>query len=159
MVGPLGVAAALVGAAIVFDTDEDHDGVVQKTADNLEPKLPEHATLYADHLDGDYPNPRGAFNDVQNAPEDHIPDVVVTSGVKNNLIIEVETGDAIDGNSADAKSQIEDFSIPGSLGLRLLGLWLLLHAFIDLFSLSFQYQSLVLTVLALVTGVLLIVGS
>jgi len=46
-----------------------------------------------------------------------------------------------------------------SLGLRLLGLWLLLHALIDLFQLSFQYQSLVLTVLALVTGVLLIVGS
>lgn len=46
-----------------------------------------------------------------------------------------------------------------SLGLRLLGLWLLLHAFIDLFDLAFQYQSLVLTVLALVTGVLLIVGS
>ena len=39
--------------------------------------------------------------------------MVVTSGVKNNLIIEVETGDAIDGNSADAKSQIADFSIPG----------------------------------------------
>lgn len=46
-----------------------------------------------------------------------------------------------------------------SLGLRLLGLWLLLHAFVDLFNLSFQYQGLVLTVLALVTGVLLIVGS
>lgn len=46
-----------------------------------------------------------------------------------------------------------------SLGLRLLGLWLLLHAFIDLFDLAFQYQGLVLTVLALVTGVLLIVGS
>lgn len=46
-----------------------------------------------------------------------------------------------------------------NLGLRLLGLWLLLHALIDLFSLSFQYQSLILTVLALVTGILLIVGS
>lgn len=46
-----------------------------------------------------------------------------------------------------------------SLGLRLLGLWLLLHALVDLFSLSFQYQSLILTVLALVTGILLIVGS
>jgi hypothetical protein len=46
-----------------------------------------------------------------------------------------------------------------SLGLRLLGLWLLLHALIDLFQLSFQYQSLVLMVLALITGVLLIVGS
>ncbi|TKX87627.1 hypothetical protein EXE43_02190 [Halorubrum sp. SS5] len=113
MVGPLGVAAALVGAAIVLDTDEDHDDVVQSTVDNLEPELPEHASLYADHLDGDYPNPRGAFADIDNAPEDHIPDVVVTSGIRNNLIIEVETGDAIDGNSAEAKSQIEDFSIPG----------------------------------------------
>jgi hypothetical protein len=113
MVGLLGAATALAGVAIILDTDEDHDDVVQKTADNLEPKLPEYASLYADHLDGDYPNPRGAFNDVQNAPEDHIPDVVVTSGLKNNLIIEVETGDAIDGNSAEAKSQIEDFSIPG----------------------------------------------
>ena len=46
-----------------------------------------------------------------------------------------------------------------SLGLRLLGLWLLLHALADLFNLAFAYQSLVLTVLALVTGVLLIVGS
>jgi len=46
-----------------------------------------------------------------------------------------------------------------SLGLRLLGLWLLLHALIDLFNLAFQYQSLVMTVLALVAGVLLIVGS
>lgn len=46
-----------------------------------------------------------------------------------------------------------------SLGLRLLGLWLLLHAIIDLFNIAFQYQSLILTVLALVTGVILIVSS
>jgi hypothetical protein len=46
-----------------------------------------------------------------------------------------------------------------NLGLRLLGLWLLLHALIDLFDLAFQYQSLILMVLALVTGLLLIVGS
>lgn len=46
-----------------------------------------------------------------------------------------------------------------SLGLRLLGLWLLLHAFTDLFDLVLPYQGLVLAVLALVAGVLLIVGS
>lgn len=113
MVGPLGVAAVLAGAVIIFDTDEDHDDVVQKTANNLEVKLPEHASLYADHLGGNYPNPRGAFTDIDNAPEDHIPDLVVTSGIKNSLIIEVETGGAIDVNSAEAKSQLEDFSIPG----------------------------------------------
>ncbi|MDB2246070.1 MULTISPECIES: hypothetical protein [Halorubrum] len=112
MVGALGVGAALVGAAIIFDTDEDHDDVVQKTVDNLEPEVPENGSLYADHLDDGYPNPRGAFTNVDNAPEDHIPDVVVTSGLKSNLIIEVETGDSIKDSSSAAKSQIEDFSIP-----------------------------------------------
>ena len=67
-------------------------------------------------------------------------------------------GVRITPNHNPAFSPVANSSIR-SLGLRLLGLWLLLHAFIDLFSLSFQYQSLVLTVLALVTGVLLIVGS
>jgi hypothetical protein len=61
MVGLLGAATALAGVAIILDTDGDHDDVVQKTADKLESKLSEHATLYADHLDGDYPNPRRAF--------------------------------------------------------------------------------------------------
>jgi hypothetical protein len=61
-------------------------------------------------------------------------------------------------NHNPAFSAVANSSIR-SLGLRLLGLWLLLHGLIDLFQLSFQYQSLVLIVLALVTGVLLIVGS
>ncbi len=46
-----------------------------------------------------------------------------------------------------------------SFGLRLLGFWLLLHGLIDLFELSFQYQGLLLTLLALVAGGLLIIGS
>lgn len=74
--------AALIGAAALISTDEDHDDVVQNTVNNLESQLPEDATLYADHLDGDHPDPRGAFTDLDNAPEDHIPDVVVTSGQK-----------------------------------------------------------------------------
>ena len=107
------IGGALVGAAILLDSDEDHHDVVQQTVNNLEPELPEHASLYADHLGNDYPNPRGAFTGIDNAPEDHIPDVVVTSGIKNNLIIEVETGDSIKESSSAAKSQIDDFSIPG----------------------------------------------
>ena len=102
----------MVGAAVLLDSDEDHHDVVQQTVDNLEPEMTEHGSLYADHLDGDYPNPRGAFTDTENGPEEHIPDVVVKSGVKNNLIIEVETGDSIEDNSSAAKSQIEDFSVP-----------------------------------------------
>jgi len=107
------IGGALVGAAVLLDSDEDHHDVVQQTVNNLEPELPEHASLYADHLGDGYPNPRGAFTGIDNAPEDHIPDVVVTSGIKNNLIIEVETGDSIEESSSAAKSQIDDFSIPG----------------------------------------------
>lgn len=104
--------AALLGAAALISTDEDHDDVVQNTVNNLESELLENANLYADHLDCDYPNPRSAFDGVNNAPDEHIPDVVVTSGQKNNLIIEVETGDSIESNSSEAKSQIDEFSIP-----------------------------------------------
>jgi len=46
-----------------------------------------------------------------------------------------------------------------NMGLRLLGVWLLLTALIDLFSLAFPYQGLIMAILALIAGVLLIVGS
>jgi hypothetical protein len=46
-----------------------------------------------------------------------------------------------------------------NLGLRLLGLWLLLWALFRFIDLSFAYDHLVLPILALVAGVLLIIGS
>jgi len=52
------IGGALVGAAVLLDSDEDHHDVVQQTVNNLEPELPEHASLYADHLGDGYPNPR-----------------------------------------------------------------------------------------------------
>lgn len=49
-----------------------------------------------------------------------------------------------------------------TLGLRLLGAWLVLHALVDLFDLSFQFGGMgtgfFLALLALVTGVILIIG-
>lgn len=46
-----------------------------------------------------------------------------------------------------------------NLGLRLLGVWLLLWALFRFVDLSFAYDHLVLPLLGLVAGVLLIVGS
>jgi len=37
------IGGALVGAAVLLDSDEDHHDVVQQTVNNLEPELPEHA--------------------------------------------------------------------------------------------------------------------
>jgi hypothetical protein len=45
------------------------------------------------------------------------------------------------------------------MGLRLLGVWLLLTGLTRLFGLDFPYETLIMAVLALTAGVLLIVGS
>lgn len=46
-----------------------------------------------------------------------------------------------------------------NMGLRLLGVWLLLTGLTRLFGLDFPYETLIMAVLALTAGVLLIVGS
>jgi len=46
-----------------------------------------------------------------------------------------------------------------SLGLRLLGVWLVLYGLIDLLDLSFAYDGLIMAVLAITAGVILLVGG
>ena len=46
-----------------------------------------------------------------------------------------------------------------NLGLRILGVWLLLWSLFRFVNLSFAYDHLVLPILALVAGILLIIGS
>lgn len=45
-----------------------------------------------------------------------------------------------------------------SLGVKLLGIFLLLYGLVQLFGLSFVYMNVVMGVLALVAGILLLVG-
>lgn len=45
-----------------------------------------------------------------------------------------------------------------SLGVKLLGLFLVLYGLVQLLSLSFAYMNVVMGVLALVAGILLLVG-
>lgn len=45
-----------------------------------------------------------------------------------------------------------------SLGVKLLGIFLILYGLVQLFSLSFAYMNVVMGVLALVAGILLLVG-
>lgn len=45
-----------------------------------------------------------------------------------------------------------------SLGVKLLGVFLILYGLIQLFSLSFVYMNVIMGVLALIAGILLLVG-
>lgn len=46
-----------------------------------------------------------------------------------------------------------------SLGIKLLGIFLVLYGLVQLLSLSFVYMNVVMGVLALVAGILLLVGK
>jgi hypothetical protein len=46
-----------------------------------------------------------------------------------------------------------------SLGLKILGVWLILFGLIDMLDLSFAYDGLIMAVLALVAGVVLLIGG
>lgn len=112
MVWPYIIGAAGIGY-LLSRSDKDHDDVVEETLEQLEDAAADDATIFADHVDrDDIPNTRGAFTHLDDEP-DHHPDVVVKSGIDNSLIVEVETGDALENNGGEAKDQIDDFSISG----------------------------------------------
>lgn len=113
MVWPYIVAGAAGLGYLLSKSDKDHDDVVEETLEQLEAASAGDATIYADHVDReDIPNTRGAFTHLDHDP-DHHPDVVVQSGIDNSLIVEVETGSALEDNGSKAKSQMDDFSISG----------------------------------------------
>lgn len=112
MAGLLAAGAAVAGTYTLlklFESEADHDTIVEETASNLARQLPQDAKLYADHID-DYPNPRRVANELDLG---HVPDVVVRAGSASNLMIEVETDGALDGGAAEAKRQLEAFATRG----------------------------------------------
>lgn len=110
MVHPALAAAGLaVGVKVVDElfSDADHDTVVRDTFAELEREVPANANLYVDHIYDDKPNPRTGL---QKFDLEHVPDIVVRSGAANNLIIEVETEDTLDGEALD---QLDEFRLQG----------------------------------------------
>lgn len=105
-------AIAAVGGAIavakILSSDADHDDVVSDTVGALEAEAPSDASIYADGVDG-VPSPHGEVDGIV----EHVPDVVVKSGVANNLIVEVETADSLEERDGDARSQLREFSTRG----------------------------------------------
>lgn len=49
-------------------------------------------------------------------------------------------------------------TIPKNLGMILLAIWLIVHGLMTLLSLSFQGSNYVMSILALVAGILLLLG-
>ncbi|MBO4248392.1 hypothetical protein IL252_11260 [Halomicrobium sp. IBSBa] len=99
-----------IAAGYVLDrlskTNKDHDDVVEETFQAVSGAAHPNSSIYTDHIDVDADgNPRSATPGT-----DHVPDLVLEGFEDNNIVVEVETGDSLDG---DALEQLADFSEPG----------------------------------------------
>jgi hypothetical protein len=106
--------AAVVGIGYLLNrlanTNANHDDVVEDVYNLVERKTGESANIYAAHIQ----DRAGVdlHDTTHNATPgtDHIPDIVVSRFAGQNLTIEVETGDSLDG---EAREQLVDFAQPG----------------------------------------------
>jgi len=99
-----------IAAGYVLDrlsnSNKDHDEVLRDTYQAVSSAATAESSIYVDHIDVDTAgNPRSAAPGTA-----HIPDLVLTGFEDNNIVVEVETGDSLNG---DALDQLEDFSKPG----------------------------------------------
>jgi hypothetical protein len=102
--------AGTIAAGYLLDrlsnSDEDHDDVLEDTYQAVSGAATSSSSIYVDHIDVDADgNPRSATPGT-----DHVPDLVLTGFEDNNIVVEVETGDSLDG---EALNQLADFSVPG----------------------------------------------
>lgn len=91
-------------------SDDDHDDVLEATYHELREETDSSTNIAVAHIQSR--SGVDANGHVRSATpgEDHEPDLVVESFVDNKLVVEVETGDTLDG---EAMSQLEDFSTSG----------------------------------------------
>lgn len=107
-------AARLVTAVVVVSgigyklyervTTSKHDRVLKKTYKTVSKHTSSEATIYADHIDVDAPNPKNVL------AIDGVPDLILQGFTEPNLIVEVETEKSLNGTT---RAQLKGFRYQG----------------------------------------------
>ncbi|WP_415380474.1 hypothetical protein [Halosimplex sp. TS25] len=104
--------AALVGGSALYDRYRTslHDRVVKQTFNTVDRHTDESASIYVDHVDDEVDadgNAQGVLDTAQ------VPDLIVEGFDNKNLIVEVDTAEALEDDLVDCAAQIRDFAMPG----------------------------------------------
>jgi hypothetical protein len=62
------------------------------------------------------------------------------------------------GQSRFSRQEVNNMKLPKNLGMLLLGIWLILNGLIALFNFKFDGLPVIMAILAIATGVLLLLG-
>lgn len=109
-----GPAGAVVGATIggwLFGRESDHNDTLRKTFSAVMEATSDDAHLYVSHIDpgGAEPtSPQGVIDGVNGEP-----DIISIDSTSANLIVEVETMEAIAENGSHALGQLQDYRTSG----------------------------------------------
>jgi hypothetical protein len=109
-----GPAGAVVGATVggwLFGRESDHNDTLRKTYSAVKEATSDDAHLYVSHIDPDGAaptSPQGVIDGV-----DGEPDIISIDSTSANLIVEVETMEAIAENGSHALNQLQDYRTSG----------------------------------------------
>lgn len=110
--GPPGVVVGGLAGAIIGGSETAHNEALRDAAYTIKDAADEHGTLYVDHIEPDGSEAGGTRKVLQELSMD--PDLIFNSPVGySNLIIEVETMDAIKNNPGHVLEQLDDFRVQG----------------------------------------------
>jgi len=109
-----GPAGAVVGATLggwLFGQESNHNDTLRKTFTALKEATSDDAHLYVSHIDPDgaeSTSPQGVIEGVTGEP-----DIISIDSTTANLIVEVETMEAIAENGSHTLDQLQDYRTSG----------------------------------------------
>ena len=109
--GPVGAAVGGIAGALLGSHERKHNKALRKTVYELDGATNGEAKIYVDHIDPSPAEPGGTQNRIKDVSG--APDIITIAQRYSNLIIEVETIEAINQNSTHVIKQLNDFQTQG----------------------------------------------
>lgn len=109
--GPSGVALGGIAGAVVGSRERKHNRILRNTFYELQEVTNNEAQIYADHIEPSGAEPTGPKNVIDGVSG--VPDLICIAQCYSNLIVEVETVEAIENSSTHVIKQLNDFQTQG----------------------------------------------
>lgn len=109
--GPPGAALGGLAGAVLGSYERKHNKTLRETYYQLHEATDGEATYYVDHIEPKGAEPGGTQNVITGVSG--APDIVCIAQRYSNLVVEVETVEAIENNSSHVIQQLNDFQTQG----------------------------------------------
>jgi hypothetical protein len=111
LAGPAGAATVGIAGAVMGSHEKKHNDTLREIFYELDDVMNGDGKIYVDHIDPSGAESGGTQNRIEAVSG--VPDLISIAQRYPNLIIEVETVEAIENNSSHVIKQLNDFQTQG----------------------------------------------